>query len=409
MGANKTWKNASSSGENKSLENVGVCFLQSGRIFCIMLTTFLHIGVHNTSRPLETKNYKYVYILCIYIYIHCVYCIWYIVYCKNYCISATTCICIWMWKWDSCMYTKQNTPTTHFPEVGEARFQPRPDRVRPHLHLSSTGSGQRQAQDLKQKVGHGAFRPIFMSFFPPRKNKTLGCKSGEEKCLVLQHTPMNIHEDCCTNAFWKKTVWTLLWRNQSLSFWPVFETSWQLRGLGKEIMNKRAQLEHTQCRKFLDRNSNFVAPALIPFHKAERLQKFEPNPRQKTNLPFGWMFDNLDLLDSITSSCRQNSIVCTAAHTSSRVTSKFRSVESMHITQSLIGSRSHQHPSAVLYTMENATLFLNVRTNGKYRPGCINHSSQNVAKSNYIKQCSFGKRLRRVLFGKNTVMQDWII
>lgn len=68
MGANKTWKNASSSGENKSLENVGVCFLQSGRIFCIMLTTFLHIGVHNTSRPLETKNYKYVDPL-MYIYI----------------------------------------------------------------------------------------------------------------------------------------------------------------------------------------------------------------------------------------------------------------------------------------------------------------------------------------------------
>lgn len=243
----------------------------------------------------------------------------------------------------------------------------------------------------KWVTSHGAFRPIFMIFFPPLKKKTWGCKSGEKKCLVLQHTPMNIHENCCTNAFWKKTVWTLLWRNQSLSFWPVFETSWQLQGLGKEIMNKRAQLEHTQFRKFLDRNSNFVAPALIPFHKAERLQKFEPNPRQRTNLPLGWMFDNLDLLDSITSSCRQNSIVCTAAHKSSKVTSKFRSVESMHITQSLIGSKSHQHPSAVLYTMENATLFLNVRTNGKYRPGCINHSSQNVAKSNYIKQCSFQK------------------
>lgn len=168
---------------------------------------------------------------------------------------------------------------------------------------------------------------------------------------------MNIHEDCCTNAFWKKTVWTLLWRNQSLSFWPVFETSWQLQGLGKEIMNKQAQLEHTQFRKFLDRNSNFVAPALIPFHKAERLQKFEPNPRQRTNLPLGWMFDNLDLLDSITSSCRQNSIVCTAAHTSSRVTSKFLSVESMHIAQCLIGSRSHQHPSAGLYNIEKQHYF----------------------------------------------------
>ena len=87
------------------------------------------------------------------------------------------------------MYTKQNTPTKHFPGVGEARFQPRPDRVRPHLHLSSTGSGQRQAQDLKQKVGHGAFRPIFMIFFPPLKKKTLGCKSGEKNVLSF-----NIHQ-----------------------------------------------------------------------------------------------------------------------------------------------------------------------------------------------------------------------
>ena len=121
MEANKTWKNASSSGENKSLISVGVCFLQSGRIFCIMLTTFLHIGVHNTSRPLETKNYKYVYILCMYT-LCILYMIHYILY-IGHCISIIS--CIWMWIWiriPISMYTTQNTSTRHFPRVGHASF-----------------------------------------------------------------------------------------------------------------------------------------------------------------------------------------------------------------------------------------------------------------------------------------------
>lgn len=58
-----------------------------------------------------------------------------------------------------------------------------------------------------------------------------------------------------------------------------------------------------------------------PLPQSGKASEIWAKPTTK-NEPSLWMdvFDNLDLLDSITSSCRQNSRVCTAAHTSSRST-----------------------------------------------------------------------------------------
>ena len=76
------------------------------------------------------------------------------------------------------------------------------------------------------------------------------------------------------------------------------------------------------------RPQNYCILGLVVWHI------FLTNVKQGTNLPFAWMCLTI--------------WKCNAAHTS-RVTSKFSSVETMHTTQSLIGSRSHQGPSAVQF------------------------------------------------------------
>ncbi len=118
------------------------------------------------------------------------------------------------------------------------------------------------------------------------------------------------------------------------------------------------------------RPQNYCILGLVVWHI------FLTNVKQGTNLPFAWMCLTIWR--------------CNAAHTS-RVTSKFSSVETMHTTQS---------SSKCCTIWKKQRLFLNVRTNGKDRPGSINHSSQNVAKSNYIKKCFFPKATAKGSFEK---------